>query len=171
MRQTCGSCIRSRADRYSVFFFSRSRLRRLQRENAEFTAQKRAEALDAIALMTEHAQRRADQERASEGESTTFDAQRRLCVEAKRTSLSLLGLVIIAAQYGLSDAFSDGAERFDVSDKVFDVTIPLQALVQNGTLYIPEGRSKVRSISERGDLLLLSTIDELTTYSFVRQIS
>lgn len=170
MRQTCGSCIRSRADRYSVFFFSRSRLRRLQRENAEFTAQKRAEALDAIALMTEHAQRRADQERASEGETTTFDA--RPCrVEAKRTSLSLLGLVIIAAQYGLSDAFSDGAERFDVSDKVFDVTIPLQALVQNGTLYIPEGRSKVRSISERGGLLLLSTIDELTTYSFVRQIS
>lgn len=42
----------------------------LQREHGEYLAQKKAEALDSIALMEEHARRKVDQERESESEYT-----------------------------------------------------------------------------------------------------
>lgn len=50
------------------------------------------------------------------------------------------GLVILSAQYGPASAFS--AKGVADDDAVIDVTIPLQALVQNSKLYIPGGRNK-----------------------------
>lgn len=50
------------------------------------------------------------------------------------------GLVILSAWYGPISAFSDRGVRDN--DAVIDVTIPVQALVQNSKLYIPGGRNK-----------------------------
>lgn len=50
------------------------------------------------------------------------------------------GLVILSAQYGPASAFS--ARGVSDDEAVIDVTIPLQALVQNSKLYIPGGRNK-----------------------------
>lgn len=50
------------------------------------------------------------------------------------------GLVVLSAQYGPATAFSPKGVSDD--EAVIDVTIPLQALVQNSKLYIPGGRNK-----------------------------
>lgn len=47
----------------------RSTITELQSENAEYLAQKKAEALDAMAMLEETVQRKLEQERANEGES------------------------------------------------------------------------------------------------------
>jgi hypothetical protein len=46
----------------------RSTIAELQSENAEYLAQKKAEALDAMAMLEETVQRKLEQERANEGE-------------------------------------------------------------------------------------------------------
>lgn len=51
-----------------------------------------------------------------------------------------VGLVIVEAKYGPKDDEGDATKGL-----VLDVTIPLQALVNNSQLYIPGGRSKVSS--------------------------
>lgn len=56
------------------------------------------------------------------------------------SSSSRPGLVIVDARYGPTEYGDDAVEGLDV-----DVTIPLQALVNNSQLYIPGGRSKVSS--------------------------
>ena len=50
------------------------------------------------------------------------------------------GLVIVGARYGPKEYDDDAVKGLDI-----DVTIPLQALVNNSQLYIPGGRSKVCS--------------------------
>ncbi|KAJ9116398.1 hypothetical protein QFC22_004840 [Naganishia vaughanmartiniae] len=93
----------------------------LQAENAEYLAQKRAEAMDAMAMLEDSVQRKLEQERASEA-----------------------GLVVISAHYGLASAFTPLGmrEKEGEEEKVADVTIAVQALVQNGHLNIPAGRPK-----------------------------
>lgn len=102
----------------NIQLFLNSRLRRLQRENAEFSQQQAQAAQDAISLMVDHAQKKVDKERACQG------------------------LVIISALYGSRDAFSEDGDSFDYSEKITEVTVPVQALVQESHLFVPGDRSK-----------------------------
>jgi DnaJ family protein C protein 11 len=57
------------------------------------------------------------------------------------------GLIILHADYGLASAFTDrGIRHPDENENggpmVIDVTVPLQALVQDSKVTIPGGRSK-----------------------------
>lgn len=101
---------------------TQSRIKRLQREHAEFIAQKRAEAADAVLLMERGVAQRADAERAKNG------------------------LVILDAHYGRSTAFTARGLRDEFDDEgnpaVIDVTVPVQALVSASKLYIPQGPAK-----------------------------
>lgn len=93
-----------------------SRIKELREEHAEYIAQKREEAENAVLLMGRNAASLAAKEKERGG------------------------LVILSAQYGPASAFSSKGVADD--DAVIDVTIPLQALVQNSKLYIPGGRNK-----------------------------
>ena len=55
-----------------------------------------------------------------------------------------LGLVIVDARYGPKAYDDETAEGLDV-----DVTVPLQALVNNSQLCVPGGRSKVSVLEPR----------------------
>lgn len=57
---------------------------------------------------------------------------------------SIAGLVIVSAYYGSSACFTEQgiSEAKGLQDKVIDVTIPVQALVNSGHLFIPGGRAK-----------------------------
>jgi hypothetical protein len=59
--------------------------------------------------------------------------------------LSVAGLIIISAHYGLASAFtSTGLREIRGQEhKVVDVTVPVQALVNGGKLQISGGRGKV----------------------------
>jgi DnaJ homolog subfamily C member 11 len=54
------------------------------------------------------------------------------------------GLIIVSAHYGLSSCFTPHgmSETEGRQDKIEDVTVPVQALVNNGHLFIPGGRAK-----------------------------
>lgn len=95
---------------------TRSRIKELREEHADYIAQKKEEAENAILLMGRNAAALAAREKEKGG------------------------LVILSAQYGPASAFSSKGVSDD--EAVIDVTIPVQALVQNSKLYIPGGRHK-----------------------------
>lgn len=99
-----------------------SRIKDLRKQHADYLAQKRQEALDSVMVMERNVASKVQQERSRQG------------------------LVILDAKYGLSTAFSNKATREILDDEglpvVIDVTVPLQALVQNSKLYVPGGRAK-----------------------------
>ncbi|KAK8854909.1 hypothetical protein IAR55_003648 [Kwoniella newhampshirensis] len=98
----------------------RERVKELREENKEFIAQRKVEALDAIALMERSVAQKVVQERERNG------------------------LIIISAHYGLASSFTPrGIKSSEKEDEeCIDVTIPVQALVQDGKLYIPGGKGK-----------------------------
>ena len=55
------------------------------------------------------------------------------------------GLIIISAHYGLASVFTDRGRREHEGEEevMIDVTVPVQALVNDSRLYIPGGRGKV----------------------------
>lgn len=55
-----------------------------------------------------------------------------------------VGLVVVDARYGPRE---EGEDEGGVQGLVVDVTVPVQALVNNSQLVIPGGRSKVRFLS------------------------
>jgi hypothetical protein len=58
----------------------------------------------------------------------------------------------VSAHYGLTSAFTPlGMREIEgEEDKIADVTIAVQALVQNGHLHIPAGRPKVCAMLPTG---------------------
>ncbi|WWC63149.1 uncharacterized protein I303_105749 [Kwoniella dejecticola CBS 10117] len=102
----------------------KERITELREENKEFIVQKKAEALDAVHLMEREVEKRAKMERDRNG------------------------LIIVSAQYGVSSSFTPrgikGSEKDE--EEIVDVTVPVQALVQDGKLYIPGGKGKFNII-------------------------
>ncbi|GMK59100.1 hypothetical protein CspeluHIS016_0701150 [Cutaneotrichosporon spelunceum] len=97
------------------------RIKHLRSEHAEYIAQKRQDALDAILLMERAVSARAAAERERNG------------------------LVITDAYYGRASAFTPRGMRDETVDGepvVADVTIPVQALVASSRLFIPAGPAK-----------------------------
>lgn len=97
-------------------------MQELRKDHGEHIAQKRKEALEAVSVMQSSTAKKAQQEREKNG------------------------LVILEAYYGYSECFTDrglkdltGEGR---SESYIDVTIPVQALVNDSTLVIPGGRGK-----------------------------
>lgn len=99
-----------------------NRIYELRAEHADYISAKRQEAADAILLMERSVEAHANQERARDG------------------------LVVLSASYGLATAFTQrGVREMDTEDgfpAIIDVTVPVQALVQNSRLFIPGGRAK-----------------------------
>lgn len=81
----------------------------------------------------------------------------------------IAGLIIVSAHYGLTSAFTPlGMREIEgEEDKVADVTIAVQALVQNGHLHIPAGRPKVGTLqgSPEIKLILVLPAPRSTIYS------
>lgn len=108
----------------------------MRAEHAEQIEQKKREALDAMSLMEDQVARKIAAERASDG---------RLFICGLQRKLISTGLIIVSAHYGLASAFTEKGFRLPDGDEVIiDVTVPVQALVQDGHLLIPGGRGKVR---------------------------
>lgn len=96
--------------------------------------------MDAMAMLEDSVQRKLEQERASDGKWPVT----RSVDDTKTPTESTAGLVVISAHYGLTSAFTPlGMREKEGEEKVADVTIAVQALVQNGHLHIPAGRPKV----------------------------
>ncbi|KAL8276647.1 hypothetical protein RQP46_010915 [Phenoliferia psychrophenolica] len=98
-----------------------AKITELRAEHAEFIAERRMEARDAVALLEEHARKKMEQERNSNG------------------------LVILEATYGVLESRPSalpptGEEEKD--PRWLDVTVTLSTLVTNSQLVIPSGRSK-----------------------------
>lgn len=83
------------------------------------------------------------------------------------TQEKLPGLIILSAYYGLASSFTERgiiiSEKFkheeeeeekEGEEKIIDVTIPVQALVQDGRVYIPGGKGKHNIIGFYVSLLL-----------------
>ncbi|WWC90847.1 uncharacterized protein L201_005784 [Kwoniella dendrophila CBS 6074] len=102
----------------------KERITELREENKEFIVQKKGEALDAISLMER-------------------DVEKRIKAERERN-----GLIIVSAHYGLSSSFTTRGiiQSEKDEEEIIDVTIPVQALVQDGKLYIPGGKGKFNII-------------------------
>ncbi|OXC69014.1 hypothetical protein AYX13_02303 [Cryptococcus neoformans] len=106
----------------------KDRVKDLREEHKEFIRQKRQEARDAVDVMERSVEAKLAQERDRNG------------------------LIILSAHYGLASSFTDRgiivSEKMDQEGggegekEVIDVTIPVQALVQDGRLYIPGGKGK-----------------------------
>jgi DnaJ family protein C protein 11 len=141
-------------------------VRELRHEHADYIAQKRAEAHEAILLLERPTAQRVAAEREKDG------------------------LIIISAHYGRATNFSDRGIRLgggvgtgvnengripvplshpaehgeeshpEEEEVVVDVTVPVQALVQDSRLYIPGGRAKVSKSVAKGD----SQIDSKQTH-------
>lgn len=82
------------------------------------------------------------------------------------------GLVIVSAHYGLTSAFTPlGMREIEgEEDKIADVTIAVQALVQNGHLHIPAGRPKVcldRFDADPSSRLISQPLRLLVQYTWV----
>ncbi|KAI5479860.1 DnaJ family protein [Pseudohyphozyma bogoriensis] len=92
-----------------------SRISDARKENAEFIAEKRKEADDAVLLLSESVKRKVDAEGAN-------------------------GLVIVEAVYGVLESIPTKTELAD--QRWMDVTVALQSLVTNSQIIIPGGRSK-----------------------------
>lgn len=143
------------------------RVRELRHEHADYIAQKRAEAHEAILLLERPTAQRVAAEREKDG------------------------LIIISAHYGRAANFSDRGIRLgggsvtgvnengripvqpshptdhgeeqhqhpEEEEVVVDVTVPVQALVQDSRLYIPGGRAKVSRSVARSE----SQVDLITS--------
>ncbi|KAL1408743.1 hypothetical protein Q8F55_005556 [Vanrija albida] len=92
------------------------RIEQLREEHADYIAQKRIEAEEALLLMERSVQAKVQAERERDG------------------------LVILVAQYGRADDFTVRGIRDNGA--IIDVTVPVQALVQNSRLFIPGARNK-----------------------------
>lgn len=143
--------------------FDYRRISELRKEHADYIAEKRTEAAEAVALLQEHVRRKVEAERLANGSSTfsIFSNARKLtCLLAR----SLAGLVIEEAIYGVLEAVGDKTEAeedqrwldvtglplplLSASSTLADLSPPLpsvalQALVTSSQLIIPVGRSKV----------------------------
>lgn len=71
------------------------------------------------------------------------------CFDLRPTNTRITpGLIVISAHYGLASSFTERgiivSEKIDQEGEgeIIDVTIPVQALVQDGRLYIPGGKGK-----------------------------
>jgi hypothetical protein len=148
----------------------RRRVRELRHEHADYIAQKKAEAHEAILLLERPTAQRAAAEREKDG------------------------LIIISAHYGRATNFSERGIRLggggapgvnengtnsvqpsysaehgeeyqhpEEEEVVVDVTVPVQALVQDSRLYIPGGRAKVRRGEAKRDAMIRSSLSTLTT--------
>ncbi|GAA6024573.1 hypothetical protein JCM10207_008657 [Rhodosporidiobolus poonsookiae] len=97
------------------------KLKELRKEHAEYIREKRQEALDAQALLSEHVRKRRQEE------------------ESKN------GLIIVEAVYGVLEAVEGDGKVTDAAElRWLDVAAPLQALLPPSVsqLTIPAGRSK-----------------------------
>lgn len=92
------------------------RIEELREEHADYIAQKKAEAEDALLLMERSVASKVQVERARDG------------------------LVILTAQYGRAEDFT--ARGIRDNGAIIDVTVPVQALVQNSRVFIPGARNK-----------------------------
>lgn len=83
------------------------------------------------------------------------------------TQEKLPGLIILSAYYGLASSFTERGiiisekinheeeeEEKEGEEKIIDVTIPVQSLVQDGRVYIPGGKGKHNIIGFYVSLLL-----------------
>lgn len=132
------------------------RINELRQEHREYILEKRREAEEGVALLQEHVRRRIELERANQGQSKS---------ERKREAMVLIprcvsaGFIVEKASYGvLEEADETNAEDprcIDVTGKEVSprpsiaqlmlrasCAVALQALVANGQLVIPGGRSK-----------------------------
>ncbi|ORY35388.1 hypothetical protein BCR39DRAFT_509235 [Naematelia encephala] len=100
------------------------RIKELREENAEFIAQKKNDAQQAIGLMERSVQVKAEAEKLKNG------------------------LIIVSAHYGPASLFTPRGLREPIQGEegVIDVTIPVQALVTDSHLSIPGGRGKYNLI-------------------------
>ena len=113
------------------------RVKELREENAEVIAQKRAAAEDAVLILERTASTKAKAEREKHGAPISSSSH--------YASDSLTpGLVILSAHYGLKTSFTSRGmqDPSNPTSAIIDVTIPLQALVNDGKLIIPGGRAK-----------------------------
>jgi DnaJ family protein C protein 11 len=101
-----------------------SRVKDLRKNHADYISEKRKEALEAVSVMQAATAKKAAAEREKNG------------------------LVIIEAYYGCAECFTDrgmkerDSDSDDQHESYIDVTIPIQALVNDSTLVIPGGRGK-----------------------------
>ena len=116
------------------------RVRELRSEHLDYIAQKKSEAQGAIVVMERQTALKTAEERERKGASP-----RAKLAHQKSMTIPPLGLIILSADYGLASSFTDRGKREQADDEevVIDVTIPVQALVQDSRLYIPSRRSKV----------------------------
>ncbi|ODN92819.1 hypothetical protein L198_05615 [Cryptococcus wingfieldii CBS 7118] len=105
----------------------RERVRELREENKEFIRQKREEAIGAREVLEKSVATKVVQEKERNG------------------------LIILSATYGLASKIDNPIEALsekpivteeDEEEETIDVTIPIQALVQDSRLYIPGGKGK-----------------------------
>ncbi|KAK1926987.1 hypothetical protein DB88DRAFT_5933 [Papiliotrema laurentii] len=100
------------------------RVKDLRKNHADYISEKRKEALEAVSVMQAATAKKAAAEREKNG------------------------LVIIEAYYGCAECFTDrgmkerDSDSDDQHESYIDVTIPIQALVNDSTLVIPGGRGK-----------------------------
>lgn len=130
------------------------RVKELRHEHKEFIRQKRQEARDAVHVMERSVEVKLAQERERNGTSPPFFASS-FDFGFPLTQEKLPGLIILSAYYGLASSFTDRGiiisetvnheeeeEEKEGEEKIIDVTIPVQALVQDGRVYIPGGKGK-----------------------------
>ncbi|ORX38669.1 hypothetical protein BD324DRAFT_599616 [Kockovaella imperatae] len=97
----------------------KERVQELREENAEMIAQKKMEAHEAVQVMER-------------------PTALKLAAEQEKR-----GLIIISAHYGLASAFTErGRRETGGAEDIIDVTVPVQALVNDSRLIIPGGRGK-----------------------------
>ncbi|WVN90172.1 uncharacterized protein L203_105408 [Cryptococcus depauperatus CBS 7841] len=100
----------------------KERMKELREENQEFIKQKREDAKGAVEIMERSVEAKIIQERQHNG------------------------LIIVSAYYGLASSFTPhgitGSNLSEENEEVIDVTVPVQALVQDSRLYIPGGKGK-----------------------------
>lgn len=139
---------------------SHRRISELRKEHAEYIAEKRTEAAEAVALLQEHVRRKVEAERLASGTlsmPTLLSSGRPRADPADRP---LAGLVIEEAIYGVLESVGDKIEAeedqrwLDVTSKThlrrcflntladLSLIVAVQALVTNSQLIIPAGRSK-----------------------------
>lgn len=135
-------------------------MKELREENKEFIRQKRQEARDAVDVMERSVEVKLAQERDRNGTFLFFflvglfsvsppSLSFLSCFDLRPTNTRITpGLIVISAHYGLASSFTERgiivSEKIDQEGEgeIIDVTIPVQALVQDGRLYIPGGKGK-----------------------------
>lgn len=94
------------------------RISEMRKEHAAFIAEKKQEATEAVSLLSDHAHRRMETEKARNG------------------------LVVVQAMYGVLDAVDNTVPKDSPDIRWLDVTVAVQALVTDSQLNIAGGRSK-----------------------------